>query len=182
MAREANIRGYWPAVIDKIREFKVIATAQDPELTELWQAIEDVANDQYIESATPSGVKRLEDILRIVPRATETIEDRKFQILARWNEQLPYTDRSLRERLTTLCGPDGFTMAVDTMGYEIRVRIELVVKNQFDAVGALLEDIVPMNMIIDLDLRYNQHRTLAQFTHAELGAYTHKQLRDEVIT
>ena len=173
---------YWPEVIQAIKEFKAIAAAEDPEITEVWSSIDDVFSDQYIESATLNGVKRLEAMLGIVPRATETVEDRKFTILTKWNEQLPYTDKSLRQRLDTLCGTDGYTMTVGILDYTVTVRVELTAKNQFDAVGDLLDKVVPMNMIIDIDLRYNQNSTLSAFTHGQLSVYTHDQLRNEVIS
>ncbi len=174
--------GYLPPVLSVLREFKTLANIVDPELDLLWTEIENAFKDQYIDDATENGVERFESMLNIVPKATETIEDRKFKISTVWNEQLPYTHKSLIQRLNKLCGEDGYTLEITTLDYTVKVRIELVVKNQFDAVDSLLERIVPLNMIIDLDLRYNQHSTLANFTHAQLSAYTHKQLRDEVIS
>jgi hypothetical protein len=182
VAKTVSVGGYLPEVIAAIREFKAIATAEDPELTDLWAEIENAFNDQYVVDATVNGVKRYESILKIVPKATETLEDRKFRILAKYNEQLPYTYRALVERLNTLCGEAGYSLEVDIPGYTVTVRVELIVKNQFDAVDDLLENIVPMNMVIDLSLRYNQNSTLSAFTNGQLSIYTHGQLRNEVIT
>lgn len=177
-----NTLGYLPPVLSVLREFKELANVVDPELDLLWSEIENAFNDQYIDDATKNGVNRFESMLNIIPKATETLEDRKFKISTVWNEQLPYTHKSLIQRLNKLCGEDGYTLEITTLDYTVKVRIELVVKNQFDAVDSLLERIVPLNMIIDLDLRYNQHLILSNFTHLQLSAYTHQQLRDEVIS
>lgn len=174
--------GYWPEVIQAIREFQAIATAEDPELTDLWDNIGYAFNDQYVNDATVDGVKRYESILEIVPKATETLNERKFKIITRYNEQLPYTYKALQERLDTLCGPDGYTVELNIPGYEVKVRVELTAKSNFDAVGQLLEVLIPMNMNIDIELRYNQNSTLSNFTHSQLSAYTHDQLRNEVIS
>jgi len=173
---------YLPQVLKDVREYKSIVAAEEPELVDLWTTLESALNDNFINDATENGVLRLESILKIIPKAADTLEDRKFRIKARFNEQLPYTFRTLEERLTTLCGEDGYTCELFNDTYTLKVRIELVVKGQYDAVDDLLERIVPANLVIDLDLRYNQHLTLANFTHAELSIYTHKQLRDEVIS
>ena len=47
--------------------------------------------------------------------------------------------------------------------------------------AALLDRVVPVNLTVDLSLRYNQHQTLLGRTHAALAAYTHDQLRNEVL-
>ena len=46
----------------------------------------------------------------------------------------------------------------------------------------MLNRVVPANMVIDLDLLYNQHSDFDGLTHEELSVYTHQQLRDEVIS
>lgn len=181
MVKKVNLLGYWPEVVAKIKEYQEIAEAENEELGNLWDQIDIVMSDQYVESATERGVRRWEEKLGISPRATESLEDRKFRILSRFNEQLPYTVRSLHERLKALCGADGYTLEVDKVNYSVKVRIELTVRFQFEIVANLLEEIVPLNMLLDVEIRYNQHSMFSKFTHAQLSKYTHKQLRNEVI-
>lgn len=181
MAKTVEVQSYWPEVLSSLKEFQAIAMAENPELTDLWTDIGNAFNDQYVNDATEDGVKRYESILKIVPKATETLNERKFKILTRYNEQLPYTYKALQERLDTLCGPDGYTVELNLPVYEVKVRVRLSAQSSFNAVDDLLDNIVPMNMIIDLDLLYNKHSQLAAYTHAELSVYTHDQLRKEVI-
>lgn len=177
MAKIVQVLDYIPDVLTTIREFQAIATAEDPELTDLWAEIEKAFNDQYVEDATVNGVKRYESILKVVPKGTETLDERKFRILAKYNEQLPYTYRAMIQRLDTLCGEDGYTIELDVPGYTVKIRVRIFAQNNLDAVGDMLENIVPMNMAIDLDLLYNKHSQLAAYTHAQLSAYTHDELR-----
>lgn len=176
-----NTLGYLPPVLSVLREFKTLANVVDPELDLLWTEIENAFNDQYIDDATENGIERFESMLNIVPKATETLQDRKFKISTVWNEQLPYTHKSLIQRLNKLCGEDGYTLEITTLDYTVKVRIELVVKNQFDAVHDLLERIVPLNMIIDLDLRYNTYAVLSAYAYSQLSAFTYSDLRNEVV-
>lgn len=178
---DRNLIDYIPQVLKDVREYKNVMEVEQPEIINLWNELENALKDNFINDATQNGVLRLEKILKIVPKASDTLDIRKFRILARFNEQLPYTFRTLQERLTTLCGKDGYTLELKNDIYTLKVRIELIVKGQYDAVDNLLRRITPANLIIDLDLRYNQHLTLAKFTHAQLAAYTHKQLKEEVI-
>lgn len=182
MAREADILKYIPLILRDYKEYKAIATALNPELNLLWQAIEDALDDQFIVDSTENGVKRRESILKIIPKGTDTLNERKFRLIARENEKLPYTYRAMQQRLINLCGADGYSLTVNNNTFTITVRVALTNKNNYADVEALIDKMAPENMIIDLSLLYNQHSTLAKFTHAQLSAYTHNQLRSEVLT
>ena len=64
----------------------------------------------------------------------------------------------------------------------LKVKIELTVKGMFQAVEEMLERITPQNMVLTVELRFNQHSLLTKYTHAELAVFTHEQLRNEVLT
>jgi hypothetical protein len=175
-----NLIDYLPPFIRTIRECESIMNdGEQPEIELAWEAIENTMNDQFISDATENGVQRWERILGIVPKSTWTLEERKFTLLSKVNEKLPFTITTLREQLKTLCGENNYSADVD--GYTLIVRVALAAKNNIDDVASLLERIVPANMVIDLSIKYNPHETLENHTHEELHAYTHEQLRNEVI-
>lgn len=182
MDREIDILNYLPNVIKEFREFKALAIAENPELIALWEVLENVMNDQFVNDSTENGVKRWESILKIVPRGTDSLDIRKFRILTRLNEQLPYTMTTLENQLLTLCGADGYSVELENENYTLIVKVNLIAKGKFNEVDALLNRTVPANIVIDLRLLYNQHSTLKQFTHGQLKAFTHKQLRNEVLS
>ncbi|MGN4125961.1 putative phage tail protein [Lysinibacillus sphaericus] len=109
------------------------------------------------------------------------IETRKFRILTRYQEQAPYSYRVLKQLLDSLLGEGQYELKRDVAAKTLSVKIELTVKGMFDAVVVMLERITPQNMALTVQLRYNQHSTLARYTHAQLAAFTHKQLREEVM-
>lgn len=171
-----------PLVLQGCREFQAIDGAEIPELKALWQAIENARDDQYIPSLTISGIKRWEKILGVTPKADENFDDRRFRILNRVNESLPFTYRFLENQFTILCGENGYRLEVDHGNYKLIVRVELASKSKYTDVEALLKRVVPANMIIDLSLLYNQHQTVGRFTHAQLHAWTHEHIRSEVLS
>ena len=82
------------------------------------------------------------------------------------------------------CGAGGSVIDFVAMvgsTFTLTVRVMLKVKQNYDDVETLLNRIVPENLVLDLSLMYNQHQTLAAFTHAQLAAYTHYFLRNEVL-
>lgn len=182
MARQVDVINYIPLILRDYKEITENANTENEELNLQWQAIEDFQNDQYCDSLTDNGCKRWESILKIVPKDTDSLADRRFRIKSRLNEKLPYTMNVLHQQLTTLCGEDGYSLERNLTTHTIKVRVDLNVKAQYDSVDALLERIRPCNMIVDLSLLYNQHKTLSNFTHSQLSNYTHKQLREDVIS
>ena len=63
----------------------------------------------------------------------------------------------------------------------IHICLALTARQMLSDAAALLDRVVPVNLTVDLSLRYNQHQTLLGRTHAALAAYTHDQLRNEVL-
>lgn len=181
MFLDRNLIDYIPQFLKEFRELKLIFETEQIEFVDLWNSVNDVFNDQFVMDSTEIGVERWEKILNIFPKSTDSLSDRKFRVLTRLNEQLPYTMRTLNQQLESLCGKDGYSIELNNNEYTLEVKVNLIAKNNFDDVEALLHRIVPANMIINLTLIYNQHVTLAKFTHLELKSYTHHQLRNEVL-
>lgn len=178
--REINILNYLPDFIKEFREFKKLAEAENPELLILWETYENVRDDQFIKDSTENGVKSWERILKIIPKGSDTLEARKFRILTRLNEKLPYTYTKLEQQLASLCGETGYSLKLLNNEYTLFVRVALAVKSNFEEVKKLLQKMVPANLIIDLSLLYNTHLILEGYTNATLANYTHNYLRNEV--
>ncbi|KOP78665.1 hypothetical protein AMS59_12685 [Lysinibacillus sp. FJAT-14745] len=182
MAREVDIIGYLPPILHEIKEIVAIANVEKPVLDSLWQQIEDTLDNQFVVTANEQGVERYEKMLKLNVLATDTIETRRFRILTRYQEQAPYTYRVLKQLLDSLLGEGQYELKRDVEAKILSVKIELTVKGMFDSVVVMLERITPQNMVLTVQLRYNQHNTLARYTHAQLAAFTHKQLREEVMS
>ncbi len=179
--REVDIKEYWPVVVRDIREFDKLSQAENPEITTLWSEAGNVFDDQFITTATLNGVMRWEKILGITPKANYTLEDRRFAILVRLGEQLPYTTPVFKQLLSQLCGKDGYVLTIDHNLYSVDILVELKSKNMVSEVQGLSEKMLPANLTIAIRIRYNQHETLKRFTHQDLRALTHDGVRNEVI-
>lgn len=181
MDRIINLTDYLPPAYIGSREMEAITDAETPEMVSLAAAAKQVRDDQYVATMGEVRAGEWEEFLSIVPKATDTLEDRRFRVKARINEQLPYTITTLGNQLRVLCGDNGFSLLLDHTIPKLTVRIALAAKEQYNEIADMLARIVPCHVVIDLSLMYNQHKTLAAYTHAQLAAYTHEQLRNEVI-
>ena len=177
-----TIKDLWPPIMQELEEFQKIAEIEELYFEQLKQEIENIVDDQFIQTATEKGIARRERMLKISPFADDTLETRRFRVQGVWNDKLPYTYRVLLERLDSLCGPDGYVMELNAGEYSLNIKIELTKKRMFDEVVRITRQMVPANIVITVELRYNQHLTLANFTHEQLSQYTHYQLRNEVIS
>lgn len=172
---------YLPPVLRDVREYSHVTAAEQPEVDALWSEAAKALDNATVLTADEYGVARWERMLGITPPATRTLEDRRFLVLARLNAKLPITEAVLRQQLAALCGPAGYTLQVMGSSFVVDVKVELTAKHNFEDVGSMLRRSLPANMSIALSLLYNQHLTLAQRTHAQLSAFTHNQLRNEVV-
>lgn len=179
---ERKLINYLPHVVRDYAEFKGIMASQQPEFETAWDSAEGLLDEQFILTAGNLGLSRWESILEITPKGTDTLEDRRFRILTRINEELPYTLPQLRNILKTLCGEGNYSAEITAGTYILIVKIGLAAKNNYNDVEALLVRVVPANISVDLSQLYNPHTELGRFTHAQLAAFTHEQLRNEVMT
>ena len=154
---------------------------EQPAVAGLWDAWKTVLDALFVRYANEQGLARWERMLGIRPRGTDSMEVRRVAVLARLNEQLPFTERTLRLMLDGVCGPGGYTLEIIYREYRVFVRVHLWEKRAMDEAAALLGRVVPANKVIDLGLRYNTHRMLRPRLHRMLRGTTHRALREEVL-
>ena len=106
---ERKLIDYLPYVIRDYAEFQGIMGSEQPEIEKAWNTTDDLLDNQFIPTAGNMGLSRREKILGITPKGTDSLEDRRFRILTRINEELPYTLPQLRNILETLCGSQVIT-------------------------------------------------------------------------
>lgn len=179
---DRNLIEYLPEFLRDVKEYDAILTkAEQPEMVALWEAEENALKDQFIVDATENGISRWERILGITPKGTDGLDVRRFSVLTRINEQIPFTLTTLKEQLESLCGEDGYEVNLDAKNYVLTVRVALTAESSFDEVRLFLKRVVPANLVVDLSLKYNQYEQYKSFTHEGLATYTHERLRNEVM-
>lgn len=177
----SRLSEYWIDQIKSTKEFQMIDKIEEIELDQLQDAIKDLIDDQFIESATLKGIERREKILKLTPFYDDTLESRRFRILSQWNSSLPYTQRALINLLERLCGKEGYKFEIDFGSYTLKVRLALSVKRMEQEVATKIRKMVPANMIVNVELMYRKYEALKSYTHEQLATYTHYALREEEI-
>lgn len=150
MAREIDLLGYWMPVLRQLKEFKEIAKAETPELKYILEQIERTLNNMFIETADECGIKRFEDMIGIYPEAGASLETRRFNVLVKWNDKVPYTEKELYNRLISICGDDNFSVNPDYKNYFLEIITHLGIEGAFDTISSILQDMIPCNLVLDL--------------------------------
>lgn len=166
-----------PQVIGNIKEITAIYGMNDK--VDLLALTEGLEGDLLTLTATLRGIKRREKEYGITPKDTDSMEDRRYRVLLAEMRTLPFTEKSLRKKLDAICGSGNYELTISAD--KVVLKVELTRKSMFEDLQRLINEVTPLNMLVECTLRYNQHSTLAKFIHAQLAKFTHTQLRNEVL-
>lgn len=186
MAREIPIFNrqlieYLPPVMRDAAEMQQIMAAEQPEVAELWERLQWVLDQQFIDSADDYGISRWEKILRITPGKGDTLDERKERILLILRMKLPYTIRWLRQWLAdNVGGEDKASVAIDRYTIEIWLHYDRIDKRIFLDVLDLLGWVRPSNMVLGITGQIERSCSVSlagyseQCVDLEIGAAQHQ--------
>lgn len=177
---ERQLKDYLPIFTQEYAEINAIMDSEQTTIERAWVDAENMLKDQFVVDATEDGVKRWESILNMKPKGTYTLDERKFNILVKLKEQLPYTMPTLKSALASLCGEDGYTLKLDNGTYTLIVKLALWNENNVQVVSELLDKMIPANIVKKVML-FNTHLILSDYTHEQLAAFKHKEVRESMI-
>lgn len=142
---DRRLINYLPSVLREVLEFRAINDANEPEIAAVWDALNRLVDNQFLDTADSAGVAVWERELGIRPKDTDTLEIRKVRVKNLWNLGGPYTYKWLLNWLKSLGGEASYVSAVDD--YTVRVVVPISV----DYIN-ILDDMrqrVSANMMID---------------------------------
>lgn len=170
----------YPDTILNIDEIKSVYDNEEKTGAKLEKDIEDLDADTSIITATTNGISHREEILGIRPQDTETIEERRFQVLLKWTDSFPYTEASLRRKIENLVGKGNYALTIDYENLNLEMLLALNERIYSENILELLQEIVPLNLRIKFEIEFNCYKLLSNYTHKELGQYTQEMLREKV--
>jgi hypothetical protein len=179
--RNVDLVAYLPPFIAEYKEIFAALTAENSEFQMMWEAVDQVLKNQFIQSSDEYGISRREKMLGIVPLANETLEDRKFRLLTKYSENIPYTKQHLKNLLSTLCGPDGYQLIITESTYTVMVKVSIIAKKQINIILEHLERVLPCNMTFSVDILYNIWSKVSSYRWDSLSNYTWRNMKEEVL-
>lgn len=112
-----RMNGYYPLVVQAIKEFQAIINSEYPEIEALHEGNERVLADAYLTTMTEERIEQWEKILKIQPIENSTIEDRRDTILARVRGQGKLNTTLINSIVNTFTGGTAISYIVDSVLY-----------------------------------------------------------------
>ena len=97
--------------------------------------------------------------------------------MMKWYDSYPYTQESLMNKMNDLLGKGNYTIAIVPDEMKMICLLGLKKKAMGDEFKKLLEEIVPLNITMDIGIRYNKWKTMNKYTWSEMHKYTWEGLR-----
>lgn len=171
---------YLPPYVQEYKEIQAIMNVEQALVSKCWDNVNIVECNQFVKTATSYGCSRWEGILGITARADDTLDERRFRIIALLNVQLPFTILRLKQMLTALCGAQGFSVVLYNDEYSLIVKLALANEKNYNDVSDILKSVIPANLGYKVYM-FNTHRMLKPYRHSELRAHTHYGVRTDVL-
>lgn len=175
-----NTEHYFPGHIREIEEFQEISKAYDSLLNTAWNDMGTVFDNNHIDTMDADECSRREAMLGITPSPLDTIEDRRRRIKGYYASNLPYTEKKMHDVLSAMCGQDGYQLTIDKPAKTLVAGIRLNSVQMVENARELMRMMAPADVTVTARILYNIHARFRVLTHAELNAYTHYQLRNDV--
>lgn len=142
-------RSYIPPILADTKEFNALDITVDKNLNNLWDKLDAVFGNQFIESCDEDGISYFEGLLGIIPAETDTLEFRRALVLAKWNDTLPYNYNTLLLKLNSICGEGNYEVYPDFNNYKIGFVIHSV--SNIEQVEKMLREVIPCNIFMELN-------------------------------
>lgn len=143
-----KVERYYPDVVAPAKEFKKLASAENPEFQILWDQAWEWMKNTFVYDFSEAGCERWEKMLDITPEPDDSFEDRRRAILLLLNNRLVYTERSLKELYDTLYGVDTVIPDVHYKEYILNLNLYGGAVWKPQKIKNYTRVIVPANLII----------------------------------
>lgn len=142
---------YMPLFLQDVREFQEIFKVEDKEIDSLKEQIENMLKEIIVTTAEGYGLDRYEKIYNIQNTTTD-LETRRFNILSKINNRLPYSINWLINKLNNTVGPENYTLDVDHNNYSVKIEIMALFQDIAILLNKDLREQLPANLIITITL------------------------------
>lgn len=148
MSRLNEMFSFIPEFMGEFVEINKIITAEEPEFDLLMQKIQHIQNQLYIETATEEGLEKYESLLNIKSTSAD-LSVRRANVLALWYSDMPFTIRTLIQRLSVLQGNDNVDAWVEE--FLLHVKIDLTTAEEIGSARKIIDNMIPANLGLQFD-------------------------------
>lgn len=138
-----------PPFMQSYKEPVAALEAENPEFSLMWSATDKCLKNRFIETADDYGLSRFEKMLGITADSNESLETRRMRVRNRWFNKLPYTIRTLTEKVKQIVGDSyNFTISGNLKDYELNLTVYTLSDSQNKELEYLLSVIISMKFML----------------------------------
>lgn len=172
----------YPDVVMSIPDIAASIAAGDLVGADLEDGFDELDDNITILGARESGIARREKLLGITPAADASLEDRKMEVQARWFTPAIYTENILKRMLSATMPASYYELDVDIASKTITCGLALVAMYMYATVRRMLEEIVPLDYVLNVYQVYKRYDELEPFHYRDLEVWTYEQVRSTLFT
>lgn len=145
---ETDICQYWPEWFRKILDFQALCQTEGEELRGMAEAMDQVRQNQYVQTMDEGATAEWESIFRIVANpATESLEFRRDRVLNRLSMRPPFTLTYLYQRLDALFGPGNWEVEMDYPNATLYIEAAVEDQQYFSELSATMDIVKPCHIV-----------------------------------
>mgnify|MGYP001201016416 FL=1 len=152
--KKVDLLKYLPFFIQNYKEIDAIMKAENIILQNEWEYLKQAFKNNFIFLTDIYGISLFEKMMKIYPKASDTLEKRQVRVYTKWNTTLPYTWRWLEEYLKAYFLNTSTEAIPVLFNNEYRIDIRLSSKEWFGEYEYKLFDelriLIPANLILNI--------------------------------
>ena len=142
---EIDIAERYPPTVSDFEEFIEIGQVENSNFNRVRVELLQLFAMRFVHYTDEPGIARWEKMLRLKRSSTDNLETRRMRILAKINNKLPYTWRSLQQLLNSIFGKVNYQINLDPQEYVLELLIPSE-QNYYSELQDILEPMVPLNI------------------------------------
>ena len=143
-----RLKKYLPEFISEIKEFQELDKVLSVEINSLRDKLEQLQDNQFIESANDEGLKRYEQLIGLSSDGDEQL--RRFNILNKYNSTIPFTMVWLKNMLNTTLGKGNFLLDMNYRSYTLTISVAASKEHLISSLYKDLRKKIPCNLVLNL--------------------------------
>ena len=144
---DTDILELLPPWYKRVLDYQQICNSEREQLDVLSLEIAAVAENMFLQTMGVPAIEEWENIFKIYPSSSDTIEFRRARILNRVSTKPPFTLEFLYQKLDELIGENRWTVYVDYTNYTLYIESSAENQSYAQEISVLLNTIKPAHIV-----------------------------------
>lgn len=177
IATKKDLVDLLPRFFQDIQEYPEIMKAWAEGLRLIGGSSQQVWNNQYIQTCDEATIAQWEAYLKLNPSPSDSLEVRRFRVMAQLMLAAPFTERRIRSTLDDLLGAGTYTLTVDPVNSEVHMEFNSAAGNgaltfctiMYEMAPAHIYFTVKENIVTDIDSDLNFGGCIEQLQYTNIS-------------